>query len=48
MLNFEEELAKFEPSPEIEQVEEEVMRNDLTDIADLLEQVTDGNKEKGR
>lgn len=46
MLNFEEELAKFEPSPEIEQVEEAVMRNDLADIADLLEQVTDGNKEK--
>jgi len=46
MLNFEEELEKFTPSLEVDQVEEAVMNNDLADVADLLEQVVNGNKDK--
>ena len=46
MLNYEEELAKFQPSLEIDQAEEAIMNNDLTDLSDLLEQVVTGKKER--
>jgi hypothetical protein len=46
MLNYEEELLKFQPSLEIDEAEEAIMNNDLTDLSDLLEQVTTGKKEK--
>ena len=46
MLNYEEELAKFQPSLEIDQAEEAIMNNDLTDLSDLLEQVMNGKKER--
>ena len=36
MINFEEELKKFHPSLEIEQAEEVIYNQDLTDMADLL------------
>lgn len=48
MLNYEEELAKFQPSLEIDQAEEAIMNNDLTDLSDLLEQVVTGKKREGR
>lgn len=46
MLNYEEELAKFQPSLEIDQAEEAILNNDLTDLSDLLEQVVTGKKER--
>lgn len=46
MLNYEEELAKFQPSLEIDEAEEAIMKNDLTDLSDLLEQVTTGKKDR--
>jgi len=36
MINFEEEIEKFQPSPEIEQAEDLINNNDLTDISDIL------------
>lgn len=36
MINFEEELKKFRPSLEIEDAEESIYNQDLTDVADLL------------
>ena len=36
MINFEEELKKFRPSLEVEDVEESIYNQDLTDMADLL------------
>ncbi len=36
MLNFEEELEKFKPSLEIEEAEDVITRNDLTDITDII------------
>ena len=36
MINFEEELRKFHPSLEIDQAEEAIYNQDLTDMADLL------------
>lgn len=46
MLNYEEELAKFQPSLEIDEAEEAIMNNDLTDLSDILEQVVTGRKER--
>jgi len=36
MINFEEELNKFHPSLEVEQAEDAIYNQDLTDVADLL------------
>ncbi len=36
MINFEEELKKFRPSLEVEDAEESIYSQDLTDMADLL------------
>lgn len=36
MINFEEELKKFHPSLEIEDAEEAIYNQDLTDVADIL------------
>ena len=36
MINFEEELNKFHPSLEIEEAEEAIYNQDLTDMADVL------------
>ena len=36
MINFEEELKKFQPNLEIDQAEEAIYNQDLTDMADLL------------
>lgn len=39
MINFEEEIEKFQPSLEIEQAEDVINNNDLTDIADILKEL---------
>lgn len=36
MINFEEELKKFQPSLEIEEAEEAIYSKDLTDMTDIL------------
>ncbi|MBR6771281.1 MAG: hypothetical protein IKM28_08640 [Lachnospiraceae bacterium] len=36
MINFEEELKKFHPSLEIEDAEDAIHSQDLTDVADIL------------
>lgn len=36
MLNFEEELKRFRPSMEIEEVEEAVRNHELTDMTDIM------------
>ena len=36
MINFEEELKKFFPSLEVENAEEAIYNQDLTDMADML------------
>lgn len=36
MINFEEELKKFRPSLEVEDAEDAIYGQDLTDIADML------------
>lgn len=39
MINFEEELAKYEPSPNVEQVEDMVNNNNLTDLTDIVREL---------
>ncbi len=45
MINFDEEIAKFQPSLEVDQAEEAIFNNDLTDITDIIETIV---KEKGK
>ena len=44
MLDYEEEIKKFKPSPEVEEIEDAVYQEDLTDMTDLLKQVMDQKK----
>lgn len=44
MLDYEEELKKFKPSLEVDDIENEVYQEDLTDMTDLLKQVMDQKK----
>ena len=46
MLNYEEELKKFKPSLEVDQIEEAVYKEDLTDMQDLLKEVMEKKKKK--
>ena len=39
MIDFEEELKKFHPSLEVEQVEDNVYKNKPKDVADLLDEM---------
>lgn len=44
MLNFEEELKKFQPSLEVEDIEKAVYQEDLTDMSDILKEVVEKSK----
>ena len=48
MINFEEELKKFHPSLEVEQVEDHVYKNTPMDITDLLQEMLKEMKEPNR
>ncbi len=39
MINFDEEIEKFQPSLEIEQAEDVIINNDLTDITDIFKEL---------
>lgn len=39
MLNFEKELEKFEPSREVEGIEELIRHNDVSDVTDLIKEI---------
>ena len=36
MINFEEEIRRFKPSLEVEEVEDAIVKSDLTDMADIM------------
>ncbi|MCM1048587.1 MAG: hypothetical protein NC433_09185 [Clostridiales bacterium] len=44
MINFEEELKKFHPSLEIEDAEEAIYNQDMTDMADLMVKIVKESK----
>ena len=39
MINFEEELARFKPSKEVEQAEDVIMNTNLRDMTDLMQEI---------
>ena len=39
MIEFEEELKKFKPSLEVEEAEEAIYNQDLTDMTDILREM---------
>ncbi len=39
MINFEEELKKFKPSLEVEDIEQAVYQDDLTDVTEIIKEV---------
>lgn len=45
MIDFEEELKKFHPSLEIEDVEDAIYNQDVTDLADILVKLVKESKE---
>ena len=47
MINFEEEIQKFQPSLDVDQAEEAIYQNDLTDVNDIIQDILkDMNKNK--
>ena len=44
MLNYEEELKKFQPSLEVEEIEDAVYQEDLTDMTDILREMIEQTK----
>lgn len=46
MIDFEAELAKFQPSLDVEQAEDAIYGNNTTDVTDLLQTILKG-KMKG-
>ena len=45
MINFEKELEKFQPSLEIDEAEEAIFNNDLTDLHDIIETIINGKED---
>ena len=45
MIDFDEEIEKFQPSLEVEQAEDVINNNDLTDVTDILKELLKENKE---
>ena len=39
MINFEEELKKFQPSLEVEEAEQAIYNHELTDMTDVLQEI---------
>ncbi len=46
MIDFEEELKKFHPSLEVEDVEDAIYNQDVTDLADVLVKLVKDSKEE--
>jgi hypothetical protein len=44
MLNFEDEIKKFQPSLEVEDIEGAVYTEDLTDMTDIIREVMEQSK----
>ncbi|MGN0290717.1 MAG: hypothetical protein ACI4C5_02205 [Lachnospiraceae bacterium] len=44
MIDFEEELKKFQPSLEVEEAEDAIYSQDLTDMTDILKEMLNDMK----
>ena len=45
MINFEEEIRRFKPSLEVEEVEDAIVKSDLTDMSDIMMEMMKGKKD---
>ena len=45
MIDFDEELSHYKPSLEIEEVEDAIVRSDLTEMTDIMMDLIKGRKE---
>lgn len=46
MINFEEEIKKFQPSLEVDDAEDAIYRNDVPDLTDLISKMIEDISEK--
>ena len=46
MINFDEELKKYRPSAEVENLEDVVNKQNLTDMTDIMREMLKDRKEK--
>lgn len=46
MIDFEQELAKFQLSLEVDQAEDAIYHNDLSDVTDIIKELVDEMKNK--
>ncbi len=46
MINFDEEIARFQPSLEVEDIEDAIVNADLTDMTDIMMEMMKGLKEE--
>ena len=47
MINFEDEIKRFKPSLDVDQLEDAILKVDLTDMNDLMTQLMEEALEKG-
>ncbi len=45
MIDFEEELKKFHPLPEVDEVEDAIRNHDVSDMMDVLMTMLEGTRE---
>ncbi len=46
MIDFDKELAKYQPSLEIDEAEEAIYKNDLTDLSDIIDRILKEKKKQ--
>lgn len=46
MIDFEQELAKFQLSLEVDQAEDAIHHNDLSDVTDIIKELMDEMKKR--
>lgn len=46
MIEFEEELLRFQPSLEVDQAEDAIYNNDLADATDIIKEILNEKKNK--
>ena len=44
-INFEEEIKKFKPSMDVSEVEDAIVKSDLTDMTDIMMEMMKGKKD---
>ncbi|WP_181995700.1 hypothetical protein [Clostridium sp. AM58-1XD] len=44
-INFDEEIARFKPSMDVEEVEDAIVKSDLTDMTDIMMEMMKGKRE---